>query len=110
MRALLAYGGHDVARAAVAGGHGRSSLVSLEHTPPQVGHGFLNLHFWGLRWPGGPSKRGVGFAPHLLEGFPGPPGQRRAPKTKIDKNRTRPGLGYVPSCLLLDEECFFAKT
>ena len=50
-------------------------LGSLKHTPPQVGHGFLNLCFWGLSCPGGPgnpSKRWGAKHPIFWKGFRGP--------------------------------------
>jgi hypothetical protein len=59
-------------------------LDSLEHTPPQVGHGLLNLCFGGSklpRGPGNPSKRWGASHPTFWKGFP--PRGSRDPKTKI---------------------------
>jgi hypothetical protein len=51
------------------------------------------------RGPGKPFQQVGGFAHHLLEGFPGPLRGSLPQKYKIYKNHTRPGVGYVPSCL-----------
>jgi hypothetical protein len=63
-------------------------LRSLANTPPQVGHVFVNLCFWDLSCPRGPGKpfqKVGGFAPHLLERFPGPPGQLIPQKQRFGK-------------------------
>ncbi len=60
-------------------------MSSRDHTPPQVGHGFLNLCFWRLSCTGGPrnsSQRWGASPPTFRTGFPGPRGNLD-PKTKI---------------------------
>ena len=76
-------------------------LGSLEPTPPQVGHGFLKLCFWGPS-PGGPgnlSKRWGSKPPTFWKGFPGPRGTLNSKNQDLE-NRARPAVGYGPSCLV----------
>jgi hypothetical protein len=64
---------HDAAAAATP----KPYIGSLKHTPPQVGHGFLDLSSGGLSCPGGPGNPSKGWGaspPTFWKAFPGPRG------------------------------------
>jgi hypothetical protein len=84
--------------------HRLQLLGSLGHTPPQVGHGFLNLCLWGLTCPRGsgkPVQKVGGVASPPFGRVPRASGQLGPQKNDLE-NHARHGVGYVPSCPFTD--------